>query len=282
MQLPSKIYETALDEVIRSSFNIDEYEFECSEGSNKGDNFLGVIYRVSVKAKSKKFNLIVKLPPQNARREHCNSRFLFLRESEFYENVCAIYRAFQLAKGVKIETEGFFEVPYCYKSMTVEPYEALFLEDLSEKGFGVANRKESFSKEQVILVIKTLAKMHALFYSIKDQQRENVEKYFALSDAFSKSFSGKNSISNAWLRTQINLALALVEKQEESDFKRRVLSVLNRDYFEQFNELVNGQSAEPFAVLCHGDVRNLQYYFKHSKMIIFSVGITTSCSLMMR
>lgn len=266
MQLPSKIYETALDEVIRNSFNIDEYEFECSEGSNKGDNFLGVIYRVSVKAKSKKFNLIVKLPPQNARREHCNSRFLFLRESEFYENVCAIYRAFQLAKGVKIETEGFFEVPYCYKSMTDEPYEALFLEDLSEKGFGVANRKESFSKEQVILVIKTLAKMHALFYSIKDQQRENVEKYFALSDAFSKSFSGKNSISNAWLRTQINLALTLVEKQEESDFKRRVLSVLNRDYFEQFDELVNGQSAEPFAVLCHGDVRNFQYYFKHSKI----------------
>lgn len=255
MQLPSKVYESALHEIIRNNFEVDEYEFECSAGSNKGDNFLGIIYRVTVKAKSKKFNLIVKLPPQNARREQCGSRFFFLRESEFYENVCAIYRAFQLSKGVKIETEGFFEIPFCYKSMTEEPFEALFLEDLKEKGFEVANRKETFSREQVLLVIKILAKMHAIFYAIKEQKAEHVEKYFTLSDAFAGSYSDKKSLTYAWIRTQINLALTLIEKQEESDLKQKALTVLQRDYFEQFNELVDGQSAHPFAVLCHGDVR---------------------------
>lgn len=252
-QLPNKIYEKALSEVIEQNFKINDYEIECMAGSCKGENFLGVIYRVCVTSKDKSINFIVKVSLQNvARRQQCDPRILFLRESEFYENVGEIYRNFQLSKGIKID--GFKEFPFCYKSMIEDGFEGLIFEDLKEKGFELANRRESFSKEHILLVLKALAKMHAIFYCLKDQKPEMIEKYRTLSDTFVTNFSDKNSINYSWIRTQIELATQLMEKQADSEFKKRVLCVLTRDYFEQFRELVDGTNAEPYAVLNHGDV----------------------------
>lgn len=255
-QLPNKVYENSLREIVKNNFNIHDFEIECSAGSSRGDNFLGIIYRICVISKSEKINFILKFPPQNeTRRQQCDSRLFFLRESEFYENVCRIYRDFQIKKGIKIKTEGFYEVPHCYKSLTEEPFEALFFEDLKEQGFQLLNTKKCWTKDHVMLVLKALAKMHAIFYCIKNQTPEVVEKYRTLTDTFTMSFSDKNTISNSWICTQIELAIKLIERQEESEFKKKVLNFLKKDFFESFNELVDGKNAEPYAVLCYGDVR---------------------------
>lgn len=255
LQLTNEIYKNSIQEIIENNLKITDYEIECTAGSAKGDNFLGVVYRIRVISKKENFTLILKIPPLSAaRRDQCNSRGIFLNEIEFYEKVCEIYRNFQVEKGIKIESEGFFEFPHCYKSINVEPYEALFLEDLKAKNFELADRKKSFTKDHVLLVLNALAKMHALSFSLKDQKPELIEKYFTMEDIFSKSYSDKNSVTYSWIRTQIDMALEMIEKLEESDFKNRVLGVLKGDFFEQFDRSVDGRAAEPYGVLCHGDV----------------------------
>jgi hypothetical protein len=232
----------------------------CSAGSNKGDNYLGIVYRIDVKDKtdkSLKFSFVLKTAPQNeARREEFHAHAAFEREGLFYDEVFPLFKKFQEEKGIDVEKDGFNHAAHCYKVILDEPCEGLFFDNLRAKGFDMFNRHDDLTKDYVILTMKALGKMHALFYSIKDQKPELIKKFQNMDDLFLLFCNDNDSSIRIMIETQTKMAINLVKKSNNEEMKKRVLEVLNGDIMKELREVVRGDLAEPYATLCHGDCWN--------------------------
>lgn len=255
-ELPNKVYENAIKDFVRSRLGHEDYELKIGAGSKKGDNALGIIYRVEVFSKGvKKISLILKVSPQNlSRRREFLTHEIFNRESEFYDEIFPMYKNFQKMKKIDVESEGFHHVPNCYKTLTEQPLEGQLFEDLREKGFELYDRKNKISKEHVILIMKALAKMHATFLCIKDQKPEMAKKYTKMDDLLIKIFKVEKSACFTWHKQECQKALKVLKKCENKDLVQKVNNLLNKNVMQEFEEVLSGNNSEPYSVLCHGDV----------------------------
>lgn len=263
MTLPSEIYEKALIEVVEKKLNnsIDNYDITISAGSSKGDNYLGVIYRAQVKDKvtnENKLNLIFKLPPQSetSRKEMFAAEF-FRREAGFYDYVYPIYKKFQEDKGIDVENEGFHQVAFCYKTLTEEPNEGLIFDDLKALGFDMFDRFKEVTKEHVFLVMRTLGKLHAVFYAIKDQNPKVFESYYELKDSFEIMSEAEDSTIPAYYKSLKKQTLEVIEKCEDIEMKEKVIKYLSNDYDDLISHCLSREKSEPYTAICHGDVSDL-------------------------
>lgn len=96
IELPTEQSKIVLKEIIENELGTKDYDFTISKGSNVGDNYIGVIYRVLATRKNNnnksddadKIYIIIKLPPNNhARREQFFARPCFIREAWIYDEV---------------------------------------------------------------------------------------------------------------------------------------------------------------------------------------------------
>lgn len=266
-QLPNEIYDLALKEIIQNNLNGDDYEIAYSAGSGKGDNYIGIVYRVEVKSKNKNLNIIAKLPPQDlARREQFFVRPCFLRESQFYDDVQPIYKKFQEDKGIDLEKEGFNQIPFCYKSMTEAPNEALFFEDLKSTGFEMYDRFEDLTKDHVLLTMQVLGKMHAVFYAIKDQQPELIAEFREIVDIFMQRRDDPNM--SVWFDSMKNQARSSIDNCDKAIIEK-VENLFKGSFYELLSSCISGEDAEPYSILCHGDV-SLHFLLKLKLFLYFS------------
>lgn len=278
VKLPKQVYEDALNEIIFKKLgkSIEEFDVIYSPGSSKGDNYIGVLYRIQVNERGTDksvLKLIAKFPPESEiTRAEMSTEEFFKREADFYEKVFPLYKKFQLEKGIDIEKEGFSQVPLCYKILSQQPNEGLFLEDLKHDGFEMFDRFKEVTKEQVELVMKALAKMHAVFYAIKDQNPPMVESYFTLVDIFIQINEKDNSMTN-YYSSLLDKTLDVVNKSENTEMKEKIKNYLKGDPMELCKSCFDLDKIEPYAVLCHGDVRQFCYILKLLLLIIdiFSV-----------
>lgn len=258
IEFPNEIYNKALKELIKKHLHLSEgeYEVKISEGSSKGDNYNGIIYRVQIiKDSSIKMSLIVKLPPENqARREEFLVHKSFVQESDFYDNIYPMYISFQQGAGINVEKDGLFEIPGCFKTLTDEPYEGLFFEDLKTKGFEMFDRKKDLTKDHVLLALKALAKMHATFFAIKNQNPELVEKYKDIEDYILQQCRRKEASMKIYNDKMKNQALDVLKHCKNDEIVKRVQSVLGPELHMLLEEGNDKEAAEPYAILCHGDV----------------------------
>jgi hypothetical protein len=171
LELPTELNRQALKEIIENNLpcKFEECEIDISQGSAKGDNYMGVLLRIDVKRNGKKeLTVIVKLPPQNeARREQFFVVPVFQRESMFYDDFYPMIKKFQQEKGINVEVDGFHEIPKCYKTITEDRSEAIFMEDLKGKGLEMFDRFKEVNIEHVALVMKVLGKFHAISFALK-------------------------------------------------------------------------------------------------------------------
>lgn len=261
LKLPNEFYDEALTEVLENNLDkpLSEYDIVSSAGSMKGDNFLGIVHRIQVidRLNGKVvMSLIVKLPPENAaRRNLTDAHNCFVRESNFYSKLYPIYKNFQLEKGINVQHEGFHEVPMCFKALADEPYEALFFEDLKAVGFEMFDRQKEVTKDHVILVLKSLAKLHALYFAIKDQHPDIIEPFETVTDHFTKQCEKENSPVKAWLESMKEQVLQMLEKREANEVTEKIKIFLADDFFEIYKTCIGTKDSHK--VLCHGDVSKL-------------------------
>lgn len=94
-------------EILTEQLKTSDYTIEITPGSNIGDNYLGIVYRVkAIVNKNKQRNdkrdelsIIVKLPPTNKfRREQFFARHAFTREALTYSEILPLFKKFQLTK----------------------------------------------------------------------------------------------------------------------------------------------------------------------------------------
>lgn len=259
-EFPQKAYKKAVLEIVEKNVEGKDIVIVCSAGSNKGDNYLGIVYRIDVKDKNDaniKLSFVLKSAPQNeARREEFFAHAAFERESLFYEEVLPLYKKFQDEKGIDVEKEGFNGVAHCYKALHEEPSEGLIFDNLKVKGYEMFDRHVDLTKDYVILTMKALGKLHALFYSLKDQKPELVQKFQDIDDLLINFCNDGDSSIRIMMETQKEMAIKLIKKSNNQDMVKRVLNILNNDIRKQLREAVRGDKAEPYATLCHGDCWN--------------------------
>lgn len=259
--LPCEIYEDTVKEILEKNLpkSLDEYDLVYSLGSSKGDNYVGAVYRIQAIEKDTnkvKLSLIAKFPPQNCelQREVFLTGVFFVREADFYDNVYPLYSKFQLEKGIDIEKDGFNQVPHCFKTLVQEPYEGLFLEDLKVSGFEMFDRFKEVTKEHVELILKSLAKMHAIFYAIKDQNPKLIESYIDLVDILLLMADCKNSGMPAYYNNIKKQTLDVVNTSDNKIMVEKINNFLKNDITDLLKKCFSRENTEPYAILCHGDV----------------------------
>lgn len=92
-QLSNEIIQAALSETIEKCLKTSKYETIVEAGSKKGDNFMGVVYRVTcrqsgINTNSSDLKLILKTAPQSEQmREAFFTRPCFEREIYLFDEV---------------------------------------------------------------------------------------------------------------------------------------------------------------------------------------------------
>lgn len=265
--LPNAQVKNALVEIIKSIIFEKSYTLKIESGSSKGDNYIGVVYRATItheseeENSSKSFNVIIKVPPHNPiRRKQFFARPCFLREALAYNEILPIFKEFQGKKKIKVE-DSFYEYPDCYKTLTEDYYEAVFLKDLRPEHFYMFNRLDELSFDYVVLVIKILAKLHAVSFAIKDQNPSLIEKYKAIPDIFEERREDVGF--RFYLEELKGRAMdSLKSDTDKKEIKHLTKFFENGTTFDYLVDSVQGEAAEPYAVMGHRDCWNNNVLFK--------------------
>lgn len=280
--LPNSQVKSALVKIIKNKIHDKSYKIEIESGSSKGDNYIGVVYRATVTHESEEanastnFSVIIKVPPHNPiRRKQFFARPCFLREALAYNEILPIFKEFQEKKEIKVE-DSFYEYPECYETLTEDYYEAVFLKDLRPENFVMFNRLEELSFDYVVLVIKILAKLHAVSFAIKDQDPSLIEKYKTIPDIFEERREDVGF--RFYLEELKGRAMdSLKSDTDEKEIKHLTKFFKNGTTFDYLVDSVKGEAAEPYAVLGHRDCWNNNVLFKKKVgFVIFFMCISRS------
>lgn len=264
-------------EILTEHLKTNDYTIDISPGSNIGDNYLGVVYRVkAVVNKNKQRNdkreemsIIVKIPPAcHYRREQFFARHAFLRESLTYSEILPIFKKFQLTKDKKIEN-GFYEYPVCYSSSMVKLDEALFFEDLKVTGFHMYNRHIEASYPHSKLIMEVLGKFHAVSYAIKDQNPDLLNPYRDLVDMLISR--QKNESLARWFVEVVQRALKTLDPEVDKELLVKLKEFFKKPYLQILGEYLDGKSSEPYSVMTHGDcwINNVLFKLDEVKTVFF-------------
>lgn len=162
---------------------------------------------------------------------------------------------FQRSKGIVPAKNGFSECVKCFSSINEEPCESLFLEDLKQKGLEMVNQRIPLScatRDHVPLAMKAIGKYHAISFAIKDQQ---TVKFKELSSQLVEQFwpPFKSELRGHYEK-MFNRLTTILKEMNRSDLLNKLKRATNAGLIETVYKLVSSAAAEPYAVICHGDL----------------------------
>lgn len=247
-----------------------DFTTKVGSGSNVGDNFMGELLSAVITGKQKgknnnetetKLNLLCKLIPSNAqRRKEFQCELVFSRETYFYNNVAPDFLRFQEEKGLSSE-EQFTAFPKCYEAVC-DPENDVFviiMQDLRPEGFEMWPKEKPTSTENAHLVMRELAKLHAVSFALKDQRPEQFEKYKTLDDVthiFLDSDNFRNMFFQCYQR-----AIDALQDETHKDIMREV----QKDTKSYFKSGLEGPTMDQHGVVAHGDCWNNNILYRQNK-----------------
>lgn len=190
---------------------------------------------------------------------HTNT--VFQQEILLYSIIFPSYLDFQKEREVR---EVFNPLPKFYISSAEEKEEFIILANLNFNGYQIHSRKEAFSRKHTEICLKEYAKLHALSFAMRHQNKSRFDQLMAMlnGEIYAKHFQGRNIDLNTVLFDQIVQLL-----------KRKGMSALNK----KLEELLSlGNPAERsvdlllektnYNVLIHGDawLNNLLFFYEVS------------------
>ncbi|XP_023018842.2 uncharacterized protein [Leptinotarsa decemlineata] len=240
---------------LRNGFTGD-FKVETSAGSAKGDNFLGVITRITIKNDQRKLELILKTASTNAAlRKTVSIHGLFCREINIYE----IFREFEKFQDEYNITNRFTGHAKLYWSSKDEGNECLVMENIVENGFRLWDKKIPMTPEHIAAVFVEYAKFHAVSMAMRFKKPSFFEDLTKdiVKDVFE---SGSNDPTG--IQPFIDVFMENGSKALESDTElQKVLKKMVKLLSEQFLEKVD--SSEWNLVVNHGDCWCNNLMFKY-------------------
>ena len=256
-----------IDEIARVE-GFSKYTTEVDAGSKHGDNFMSDMLQVVLKGARERngevihdnLNLICKVAPSNAeRRREFQSIAVFKREGYLYSQVLPAFVEFQKERGLS-EKDGFFAFPKCYKVVADEEADhfVIIMENLKTMGFKMWPKEKSLAIEQMKLIMRELAKLHAISFAFEDQKPDIFKKFKKLDDILIGFFAEDINISAVYPRTYQRVIDALKDER-----CKNAMIEFKRDFRQIIAECVGVGVCEPFGVITHGDpwIANLLFQY---------------------
>uniref|UniRef100_A0A240PKZ1 CHK kinase-like domain-containing protein n=1 Tax=Anopheles epiroticus TaxID=199890 RepID=A0A240PKZ1_9DIPT len=241
-------------------------ELDVRRATEAGDNYASVLYRVRVTVRLAEgdqqtvVSLIVKaLPKLSLTDEMVKLMNLFPKEIAMYTDVLPALERLYHELGRTSVSFG----PRCLKHST-EPTDVIVLEDLRERQFTMANRRQGLDMEHTRMVLRRLAQFHAASAVLQEQRgpygelfREGMftEKGRAMSEQFQKGQAEFiQKIMNNW--------------SEKAKYYATVMKHWGMDLFDS---LIRVTRANPdrFNVLNHGDMwcNNILFHYNEESAL---------------
>lgn len=252
------------------------YLINYERGSNFGDGFVAEIVKATIKGsqlikgvqEDSQLVLVLKLPPENKARRETMGMNVFEREVTAYNEILPMFQKFQSDKGLK-PGQGFVSFPKCYyASFDKEKDEAvIIMEDIRKKGFKMLNKYKTVDYPHAKAILETVAQFHGLSLAMKDQCPGVFDKYKGLKDAFAEGMV--NDMMKTMTIASCQKAAEALEPHEEI-LKQKLLA-FGENIIDIVKSCTNGELAEPYAVLNHGDcwINNMMFKYQVCSHHIF-------------
>ncbi|KAF5292784.1 hypothetical protein FQA39_LY13829 [Lamprigera yunnana] len=229
---------------------------------SKGSNFLGEVMKVNVKGKNEdkesvKFNLIAKVSKKNdVYRELSGTRHIFLREEYVYSTVFPQFEKFQSEKEI---TKPFRCYPQVYITSSEDHNETIILEDMCEKGFKSSERAFSLDYNHASLIVAELGRFHALSFALRDQRNSIFTKLANnLCDLEFHKCPVFPLIIAEWYAECVKVLDPVTDRKAYTKFKE-----FEKIFVSTAQNAVRPETAEPYAVVGHGDFWVTNFLFKY-------------------
>lgn len=179
--------------------------------------------------------------------------------------VLAHFRELQKKNGINIAVNGFHEYSECYRTIDDDMSESLFIEDLKETNFEMIDpRTDQITVEHARLVMATLGKFHALSFASKDQSPQTFDAFAAKMPEI--LFRREDDYINQLLEGQRQRIVDSLEDTGDAALIAKVKRVFVEPVENVAYGCVDGQKAEPYAIICHGDFWSNNILFKYDEV----------------
>ncbi|XP_063225451.1 uncharacterized protein LOC134532680 [Bacillus rossius redtenbacheri] len=247
-----------------------DVEVEVSRASAKGDNYIGELLRVKVKGRrdgeeGQSMSVVLKLIPENeARRAVARVDAFFDNELFVYSEVMPAFQSLQEDRRVP-EAERFGAVPKLLACDRSEGGVSLVLEDMSPRGYRMADRLKGLDTAHCSLVMKELGRFHAFSFALRDQRPAEFQRLRSgVTETLFRPQSALGAESEGRLKSMVDHVTSTMLKRfpHESEYMERFRRFCS-DFNKRAEAVVSGEAAEPCAVICHGDCWTNNILFKY-------------------
>ncbi|XP_003435871.2 uncharacterized protein LOC11175451 [Anopheles gambiae] len=262
-ELPQYLYNAMEQVAIEQGFTAGKFKIEFDVGSNKGDGFVGQMFKAFLQEGDRREVYLCKIPPLNeARRQQFQSMTIFSRETLAYKSLLPLIFTYQEEKGISRE-DGFFNVPKCYYAECDETTEqsVIIMEDLRLKDYRMWNKLVPVNYEHARLTMQQLGRLHAVSLAMKRDRPADFEQ-FKVPDPL-EVMMPEGSPFEAMMIKMLTDAKETLEPHETKE--RTKMQKLIDNMRQEMKTCTDGALAEPYAVLGHGDcwVNNFMFHYKN-------------------
>ncbi|XP_072397679.1 uncharacterized protein [Diabrotica undecimpunctata] len=169
----------ALHSWIQRSIGTENFTCTIENTTQKGEGYIGDLFFVKIDLQQPingkdVLYLVVKTNKKNAGSEKSISivEELCKRKVFFYSTILKEYQKLQNDRKPQVP---FNMVPKCYKTFLEDGNEVIILENLKKEGYVLHPREQPMNITHLELGLKSYAKLHALSFALKDQNKEIFE-----------------------------------------------------------------------------------------------------------
>lgn len=258
--LPDHV-QKSVEDLIRKE-NLTGYKIEVTPGSNAGDNYGSIIYRIKINGKKDNaianLSLICKIPIIDLKTSPA-----FQREIHVYKNVLEELHKLQKEKNIDYKN-GFNSDVKCYATDDTEGKEYLILEDLKPKKFIMIAKDSYINKQHAELAVKELAKFHAFSFAMKAQKPEIFKKLSYLPESMIEVM-GEQTVFNL-CKAALTRALSCCDPKHKNhiqDMMERIPKIIQ--------DVLKRDASEDNLVINHADCWKNNAMFKYEVILLFLI-----------
>lgn len=179
-EVSKRFTEETLKNILRTVHKGEKAEvsaWDFDKANAKGDNYLSTVNKIKVTGivdgEEVKTSLVVKSLPTNiGRRNTYRSAEFFQNEIAFYTEVIPKFQKFLEDKG----RSEILCIPRHLDSVMDGENDYIALEDVCLLGYEPISRQNCINEDECKIILRTVAKFHAISFAYKDQRGEEFLK----------------------------------------------------------------------------------------------------------